>query len=75
MNHLYCLQEINKDSLSTILSVSKYTNKAYKAAMNLIDNYESKYGVLKSIPQKVIYSFLWLSFQSFLESYMSVSDG
>ena len=58
MNHLYCLQEINKDSLSTILSVSKYTNKAYQAAINLIDNYESKYGVLKSIPQKVIYSFL-----------------
>ena len=54
---VYVFQEVNKESLSTILSVSRYSEAAYQCAQTLFEAFEGKCGVEKSIPQKVIFTF------------------
>ena len=55
LNMVYVFQEVNKESLSTILSVARYSEAAYQCAQTLFEAFEGKLGVEKSIPQKVMF--------------------
>ena len=55
LNILYVFQEVNKESLSTILSVARYSEAAYLCAQTLFESFERKFGVEKSIPQRVMF--------------------
>ena len=55
LNILYVFQKVNKESLSTILSVARYSEAAYQCAQTLFEAFEGKFGVEKSIPKRVMF--------------------